>query len=118
MWSSAHCVTTIPNAELPYAGSIPIDVEVNGIMTSGLYFLPFSIAASMSFVWNTLPILPRYLRLYSCSNEVDCLASSVILVAAAVVFVIADMTMLLLLLMSFQALDSSLHMLWLITRTI
>src|ERR671928_1240035 len=51
--------------------------DPNGIMTSGLYFLPFSIAASISFVWKTFPILPRYLRLYSRSNEDDCLAFSI-----------------------------------------
>jgi hypothetical protein len=45
-----------------------MDVELNGTITSGLYFLPFSIAASMSFVWKTFPIFPRYLRLYSRSK--------------------------------------------------
>jgi hypothetical protein len=68
---------TVPNAELPHAGSIPIDLEVkynDGLKLSGLYFLPFSIAASISFVWNTFPILPRYFRLNSRSNEGDCFA--------------------------------------------
>jgi hypothetical protein len=35
---------TIPNAELPYAGSRPIDLEVkykDGLKLSGLYFLPY-----------------------------------------------------------------------------
>jgi hypothetical protein len=38
--------------EATYAGSIPIDLEVkyDGPIESGLYFLPFSIAASISFV--------------------------------------------------------------------
>src|SRR5689334_8900007 len=66
--------------ELRYAASVPIDLEVKaqyGVKLSGLYFLPVSIAASISFVWKTLPIFPRYLRLYSRSNEGDCFAFSI-----------------------------------------
>jgi hypothetical protein len=54
-----------------------MDLEENGMMLSGLYSLPFSIAASISLVSNTFPIQPKYLRLYSRSNEGDCLASIV-----------------------------------------
>jgi hypothetical protein len=58
---------------------MPMDLEVkceNGLKLSGSYFLPFSIAASTSFVWKTLPILPKYFRLYSLSNEGDVLIAS------------------------------------------
>jgi hypothetical protein len=54
--------------------AMDLEVKYDEPITSGLYFLPFSIAASISFVRNTFPILPRYLRLYSRSNEGDCLA--------------------------------------------
>jgi hypothetical protein len=47
------CVTTIPNAEPPQAGSMPMDLEVkyDVLIASGLYFLHFSIAASITLVW-------------------------------------------------------------------
>ena len=49
----------------------------NGLDALGSYSLPFSIAKSMSFVWKTLPIPPKYLRLYSRSKLGDILAFSI-----------------------------------------
>ena len=36
LWLSSHCVTTIPNAELIYAGSISKSVDENGTTISGI----------------------------------------------------------------------------------
>jgi hypothetical protein len=62
---------TIPNEEEPNAGSIPIHFFANPFAVLGSYSLPCSCAASISFVWNTFPIPPKYLGLYSLSNDGD-----------------------------------------------
>jgi hypothetical protein len=74
IWLSTRWVITIPKADDPKAGSIPMDFWEKWFISDGLYFVPLCIAASISLVWKTFPIRPRYFKLYSLSNDGEALA--------------------------------------------